>query len=415
MGGNAVARDRSTGQVTAAATRIDFKTFPRQAFIKAVNHALRSINEKFEQRTGSFLWPTDDTLSREQVFLGSSEFVFNVSFSDDLVAQLKPSIGDVDIAVPEEMLDELFEFLISFEGQVIDSPDGRIKYIGQSKASAAEGFPTIHSVFEITQNKTVVRPQIDFVAGKFCDGRPSPFVKFSHSSPFEDLLVGLKGVAHKFLLMSIFRTISERDDLVLLAPSSGTDPDDPGKIKVSRSLKPIRTLGFSVNFGLRSKHIEAMTPSFQFLYYDVQKNAWRAGDLCAVIPKGFKLAVKEIEPSESMYITELDMIYRFAFGVANVKSPTAYEISQMRSFVGLLDLMSSNMTKKVIRKVFRTLCESCLFGNEARKISPHDRFEDEEVKRKIISIFVKRFKFLANERSTIEKMVESFYDRHTFV
>lgn len=341
MGGNACAINHKTKEIIQYAYPIDLTLLNRSKLVQIIEECIKAINDAFKKRYGYYIWFKE--VSFKSFINGSSKHLFNQRISDDWFLKYKKIIGDIDIMFPEEYSEKLFNLLKELENKQITKD---IKYIGQKKESC---YGQINSVFNINNE---FYPQIDFEPVKFVEGEPLDFYKFSHSSDFRDIELGIKGVAHKYLLMNLVRSISDAPDIKVLQKSSGITKNT---LKLSKSFKEKRLLAFSITNGLREKYKKVCTID-NIDYY------------------------KELETSESNYITNKQEIFKKIF--PDLKNYSNY----FESYFGLINLIneSSSINDDIKFKIFENMFNQ-LWGNSAQGLVRNNPNEDFQIKMKIFN------------------------------
>jgi len=145
MGGNVTAVNKYTGEETRA-QKIQLKDIGRSQFINIFIEIFKTMNSQFKSLYNKSIWPDDKILDDGFVFNGSTSFIMNPSFSDEEVMKYKPIIGDIDIMIPEQLKEELWDYLDSLESKEIING---AKYIGSNKLTISSIGEQINSVFLI--------------------------------------------------------------------------------------------------------------------------------------------------------------------------------------------------------------------------------------------------------------------------
>lgn len=392
MGGNTRAINRDTGETIAIADKVDLRQIRRLALRRDVIHLMDAINYLFSKFSHDddhqSLWDKykiHELLDLGKAFNGTSEHIFGMNSVTqfkipvhDLV-RYKPIIGDIDVTVPREKLEKLFHMLAMHEHLSITK---RFRYLGQNKQN--QHGHQINTLFEYypqyypcsTTERSAINIQIDFEGVKYVDGMPDEFSKFAHSSSWEDVKIGIKGVAHKYWLTNVVRSVSEWPEITVLTEKSPAPPDH--RVKKMNGFP--RKYAFSVDRGLREK----LTP----------------------VPEktGF---FKELKPSESNYTTDLKEIFQKIFG----HRPVQEEFENFGSFVGLNKLCKNYLTETKIKKAYQYLLEENLYGYGAQKLSRTSAYEDHAVKKKITDELKEQFPYLCNEPSE-EQLFRTFYENY---
>lgn len=313
MGGNVTALNKATNKETRA-ERVNLQEIPRQEFIHISTELFRFINNDFRNRYGKALWEDDSILDDGSIFNGSTSYIMNREISDEEILECKTTVGDIDIMVPGDSKEILWNYLDSWEGEEI-MPG--VEYAGCNKPTIESIGSQINSVFVINFGTKKVPVQVDFEFTEFENNKPTEWAKFSHSSSFDDAQLGIKAVHHKFLLRALIGGSSARPDLIICTPSS-----TPEKITLTKAKEHMlpRMLKFSVDRGIR----------------------------VAYEPLGVSLNGKEvyrpIPTSRSTFITEIPEIYSVAF--PNSKKT---ETPKIKSFIGIIELMKKYFTSEQIK------------------------------------------------------------------
>ena len=142
MGGNTKAIDRTTGKVVnfmgrpGYADKVDFRQIDRTTFRADVIATIKRLDGLHEESYGEPIWDPrkiNSLLSSGAAFNGSSEHLFNSKISDEDFTRYKSQVGDIDLTIPAERAETLFELL----GTLEQSPilPGKVWYVGQNKKS----------------------------------------------------------------------------------------------------------------------------------------------------------------------------------------------------------------------------------------------------------------------------------------
>ena len=174
------------------AQSIDLTAVERNTIIPKLNQLLLSIDNLYNQTYGEPLWGKK-LLSTGGFLSGSSLHFFNVKgISDEKFVSKKPTVGDIDTMVDKNKEQNLQKLLLAYNEKQI----GPAKLLGFKR-----GNEQFSALWEIDDPKLYV--QIDFEFVEFEKDSPSEWAKFSHSSAWEDLQAGVKGVFHKYLIQSL--------------------------------------------------------------------------------------------------------------------------------------------------------------------------------------------------------------------
>lgn len=349
MGGNVVLGDES-------ASRIDLLKFDRSEIVPILYDALKSINRAFERDTGLSMW--SDSLIASKKFLSGSAFHFFdlTGIEDKKFSTVKKTVGDLDTKVPEALAPFIKKWLDTRQG----STYGDLTLIGYKESIGQ--FITLWKSKALDQNI-----QIDLEQLPFTDGLPTTWAEFSHSSEWEDLEQGLKGVSHKYLL----RALNAKDlkDVMVRMKS--------GKEKTITSAET----AFSAS-GMRQKLEPIMGPHGQEI-----KNG---------LP-----VYRELPTSETGFNTDLDDIFINYFGHA----PSNTEKKQMWSFTGLIDLIKKHFDRSILIKVADGFANT-LWGPGAQSLYRADPEKDLEEKTVMMDYMCQHFGLPVDRWNNIKR---SFY------
>ena len=380
-GGNTRAIDRKTGKTLAYAEKVDLAKIDRSQMRNDFFKMFAILNKLFERKYKTLIWKDFKVVKSGFAFNGSSDAFFDKKISDEEFLKHKPKIGDIDLTIPHEHLKPLFNLLASLEGRKVSK---NIKYLGQNRKSQLGH--QINALFKYTQKDSAAMTQVDFEGVVYDkEDKPNEFAKFSHSSSWEDIKGNFKGVAHKFLLLNIIRGVSAKTKIAVLTPKSPIEP--PEKIRLKKMRRLPTKLTFSVDRGLRTK----LYPVFD----DKGK---------PVMVKGVP-AFKTIEPINSEYKTDLEIIFLMIFK----KKPNSSDMSDFKSFVGLIKLAKKYLTKKQMKVAFEQLITVNLFGSAAQQLERSDSRKDAQVKMAIVVKLMKELSFLKSFKGKIKRLAKAYY------
>ena len=348
-GGNVKIETKSGESVLA--DRIDLTVVSRMELSKKLLLFFHKLNELFEQKFNIKIWTNPYILDNGQAFNGSSEHFFNAAISDKEFKQYKTKVGDIDITVPEDRKEMLHQLLQELEGKKLTSS---ARFVGSKQDTVGEG----HQINSLVNIDNKLNVQIDFEFSSYDEEVPSKFAKFSHSSDWEDIKAGFKGVLHKYLLQSI-ASISEvktEDQAVLLTPASSAN-----NIKITKTF-PDRGLTFkkfSVGRGLRTD-----------AYSTVLK------DDGTPLQVDGRTAYKVKPPTESTYIQDPEQIAKTIFG----PKFTREELPKLNSFVGIIDLCNQYFDEKDKKRLLKDFSRR-LFGQGSQGLERDNPKGDFDIKR----------------------------------
>jgi hypothetical protein len=316
------------------AERIDLKKYDRTKVVKKVGTALAAINAGFKKQVGKPIW--SDSLMKSKKYLSGSAFhFFNDQIDDKTFVKYKNSVGDIDTQVDKNMDADLKDFLTKNKGKDF----GPVKLIG-FKTSAGQHITLWHL------DEPAINIQIDLEMVDFDEkGDPTEWSNFSHSSSWDDMTKGIKGVAQKMLLRALMAP-KLRD--VLIAPKTAR-----GSEKETQSA----THAFSVTHGVRQK----LDPVLDASGKQVQKNG--------------KPVYRELSTAESKGETNLIKMFSYFFD----KAPSSADLKKFESFVGLISLIRTHIQKKDWVKICDGFVNT-LWGSIAQGLYRGDPQKDNEEK-----------------------------------
>jgi hypothetical protein len=305
--------------------------------------------------------------------------------NDEDFVEHKPTVGDIDLTVPHEKLSSIFQLLSKLEGKSI-TPS--ISYIGQNKEEQGAGHQ-INSLFLYApkSSKTPVNVQIDFEGVEYEKGRPDEFSKFGHSSSWDDIKAGVKGVFHKYILRCLARAASTQSDAVVLTPKSPLEP--PEAIKVTKKTAPLSLLSFSVDRGLRANAAQQFLP-----------------DGTPVMVNGMR-AFKELPTSESTYARTKKDIFTLIFG----DEPVGNELQLLDSYVGILQLIADHLDDSQVDAIYLDLIEDKLFG-QGQALDAYNPEVDRSAKMGAVALYREKFPSVASHDKLLEKLQDDYYKKY---
>lgn len=344
------------------AQRMDLTKLNRATLVPTIQQALVAINAGYQKMFKQPMW-APELLASGEFLSGSSLHFFNLAgISTEKFVANKPTVGDIDTQVDQNLADNAAKFLTAATGKKF----GPATLIG-FKPSAAQlitlwGF-----------DNPAINIQIDLEFVDYAEGRPTEWSAFSHSSAWEDIEAGVKGVFHKYLLRAL-STPSLRDVVVL-----------SGKKEVAKKVKTT-DLAFAVTKGLRYKLAPVMDGDQQ-----------RQIDGLPVF--------KEIPTKDSTYMTNLGELAGVFFGADLPQS----EIKMFWSFVGTLQLVKKYFTPEQQAGVIMGFAYT-LFGPSGQEIYRGEPDKDLADKNAALAIMTKTLNIPYN-KTAINKLRKEYYDK----
>ena len=322
-GGNA-----SVGNIRANKT--DIKKFEREYLKNTLLSIFKKLDELYFKSYEEKLFKNLNNI--EEYLTGSSKFLVDASISDSEFVKYKPLVGDVDVSIDSKKIKNLLELLVNNENTLITD---NVVFIGSTKDEIKTNESQINTIFKVTKENNSTNLQIDFEGSEYKDDKPSEFSKFSHSSNWDDIKDGFKGVCHKFLLRALARSISPIKNFIIVTPKSSFV-----NYKISTSNKNSKSfLSFSVSKGLRTKYIP------------VRNNN---GDI--LIINGKKAYKEDLDTSSEKYDKNLVSIFVKLFKV----KPKNNDMILFNSFEGCIELINKYHTKEVKDEIIDNLLDGVM-------------------------------------------------------
>lgn len=377
-GGNVTAVNKATGEETRA-QKIPVKEIGRKEFISTFVQIFKKMNKDFKQKYKKPIWVDERILANGMAFNGSTSFIMDPSLSDDEVMKYKPSAGDIDIAVPDSLKEDLWKYLDSLEGK--DIIPGAT-YMGSNKHTIKSIGDQINSVIMVDfSNGLRGWCQIDFEFLEFEGNNPTEWSKFSHSSSFSDAKAGVKAVHHKFLIRALVGGASIRDDITIVTPSS-----KPDKLKFKKMNSLPRMLKFSVGRGIRIAYEPMLDENGKIMEIN-KKQIYRekpsAGDKYeTIVAEIYKLAFQQLEGNEQ-------------------------DVKLFQSFVGVLELGKKYLNKSQIKNTHDRYIDLLWSssGERGQELEVGNPELDFQVKTSGYQMLIKEWKL----KDVSPKFVEKYY------
>lgn len=316
--------------------------YSRDRILDRLTHLFEGINRDLK------LWATDKH-TIEEYLAGSTVFLFDTRIPVEALIAVKPTFGDVDIQFDKNRTDEVVAWLTSI-------PEiGMFRLVGWLKS--------IDTVVTLWQDQVTKKNyQVDLEMVEFENGIPSAWSKFSRSSDWEDLELGIKGFAHKY----IFRAITAKDLI-----------DTNVQLKTKLVRKNITPVVFSPK-GARKK------------YRSVGINVW-----------------EEIPMDESLLIRDVEDLFELFFdGQAR-----GDEIDLMYSYRGVVELIKRYIDKRDHHAIREGMIH-LLWGHNAQEIVRDDEDADFQTKLVVIEYLEKELNL--GSSLTSDGLILNYY-RDSFV
>jgi hypothetical protein len=376
-GGNLELPNPNDPSTPYQADEIDLKVHNRSFMVGLLDKLLNDINGAFYSKYKKSLW-NPNLLQSKQFLGGSSLHFFNTNgISDKEFAKHKPKVGDIDTQCNKELEPEIRDFLTAYDHKQI----GDTTLLGFS-----QGSEQLNALFQFQDPP--IKIQIDFEFGRYDTetDMPDEWYRFSHSSEWNDIQEGIKGVFHKY----IYRALTS-------AHSSIKHQVDVKKTKTN--IKP-NVRDNDLSFAVASGQGGGLSQKYEpYIHTDPET--------------GEKMTHKDDVPykrlipsAERTYIQNLDKQFYYFFGV----NPEGNDKELQRSFLGTLELINKYIPDPASKEsVFNAFLELCFEPGNAQMITKNDPERDQEIKFAAIDNFVKVCK-LGKLRNTAVEMGKAYID-----
>jgi hypothetical protein len=379
-GGNLVIGD-------VEANKID--TSQRASVVPIIDSALTAINNAYAAaHDGKGLW-NPKLLSSKKFLAGSSFHFFNrTGISDEIFAQRKKTVGDIDTMIDKSKDDDVRQWLSSIAPGTAFGP---ARYVGMDDKDPAQvltlwSFPDI--VIQNSDGKQFpINIQIDLEMKEYEKNEPSDWSKFSTSSSWEDLDVGIKGVFHKFLIQSL-TTLTRKEFLLRKLVGRGK----------ARTLQDVPTTDHMYSFAIKSK----------------EGGGLRAKYDPVIDPSTGEQEVKDDLPvftarETTGYEKNVGKIFQSIFGDKIDPKDIDGMRGQFNSFIGVAGIMKNIMSPEEQTQTVNSFLEK-IYGRGAQGLYANDKEKDAEEKGAAVS---KLFDILEmSPPSGLEQMKQAYYDAY---
>ena len=357
-----------------AAQQINLQVTNRSVIVPILNDLLASINSAYQAQYKQPLW--DPKLLKSQKFLsGSSLHFFNVKgIPDKVFVEKKPKVGDIDTMVDKEKETDLESFLTNNIN----------KTIGPGKLRGFQrGNEQFSSLWELQDPP--IKIQIDLEYVKFDSDEPTPWSRFSHSSDWNDIQAGVKGVFHKYLIQS-FAVLSKID--FILRKQTGR-----GKNKTWQDVPTSDAMfSFAVSSkeggGLRAKYTPVLNPT-------TNEPEMQDG-----------LPVMLALPA-SGYEQDIGKMFQSLFGVKMNPKAAEQLADKFWSFTGLLEVMNKLLEPEEKSRVLGSFLNKT-FGAGAQGLYKNDPQRDSAEKMAAIELLMKTTGAKPPEGMDLEQMRQEY-------
>ena len=358
------------------ADEIDLKVQNRSFMVKLLDKLLTDIDNAFKARNKVPMW-SPELLKSKQFLGGSSLHFFNTDgISDEEFAKYKPKVGDIDTQIDKNLEGQVEEFLNSITNKKI----GDAVFLGFSR-----GNEQYNGLFEF--ENPPMKIQIDFEFGKYNPetNTPDDWYRFSHSSDWDDVKAGIKGVFHKYIYRALAKAAPSEKYIAKMAGA--------GKNKKMTITGPTTDSNFS--FAVASSQGGGARAKYK-PYIDPETGQAKVIDGVPVM--------EPLSSKDSEYIQDLGKQFELFFG----RSPSGEDSQKQQSFLGTLDLMNQYLDtneKQIAVNEFLDI----VFEPGAQMITANDPVRDREIKFAAVDSMLEKLKLGAMRTKAIA-MAKAYED-----
>ena len=357
------------------AQELDLNVHNRTEVVAVLSDLLHGINDAFAQQFKEPLWH-ENSVKAQKFLSGSTMRFFDKKISDEEFVRVKPTVGDIDTQAPDKHEGTIKQFLTGLIGKKV----GNAKFIGFSA-----GNNQYTSMWEVLLKDLPVKLQIDFEYGAHDPktGLPTPWQEYSHSSSWEDLSAGIKGVFHKYIdrALPYASTVSTKYVARVLKKST----------KISDEPVTDSDYSFAVSGqgggGVSRKYVP---------YNDPATGAPMERDGIPVM--------QLLDPANRQYIQNLGQQFEIFFG----RKPKGNDQQLKNSFVGTVELANKYLDDQQRTELFNRFVSIC-FEPGSQMITKGDPARDRNIKMAAIDYMIQNMK-LANPQGMRKQAIKTAMD-----
>jgi hypothetical protein len=330
-----------------------------------VDKMLHSINKHSGHKIFGYGAPS---LASGAAYSGSTAHMMDKTLKDDELRKFKKSFGDIDVMVPHDTEEHLTKALEP------GTKHGKFTVVGTKKLGG--------QVSAIMKHADGKHHQVDFEYKNFDKEtqEPDDFAKFSQNSDISDMKSGLKGAAHKALILALTSRSGQRG--VVEKIKGGKSTYSP--------TTSIKSHTFSQMKGTRVKHIPSLDKDGKQKEHNGQK------------------VYNELGSENASYNTDLSKVHETLFGVPGKEG----DIKAMHSFAGVTKSMKKHLKPEEIRNVVYAFAKS-LYNKRSATHMHANPTQDNAMKvhalRELRKQFPEHFDKLMYDK--ISEKRENYYDK----
>ena len=357
------------------ADTIDLKVHNRAYIVPVLNKLLHNINNAFVKSFKQPVWNAN-LLSNRKFLSGSSLHFFNTDISDDEFTRLKPKVGDIDTQVNVKLRDNVKSFLDQYKGKRIGDATFLGYEVGNEQFSA---------LWELQDPP--VKVQIDFEFVEYGDkDEPTDWAQFSHSSSWEDIQAGVKGVFHKFIIQA-FTGLTRKEFLLRKLVGRGK----------ARAEQDVPTTDNMLSFAVSSKEGGGLRQKYDPV----------------LDQKGKPLVIDRLPVLRARAAEGYDQNIASIFSTIFDKKITPQQMKTMEkkfwSFTGLLEVMNTLLDPDEKSRVVESFIRK-LFERGAQGLYKNDPDRDIAEKSVALDLMIKTLKVKSPEH--LEQMKQDYKDNY---
>jgi hypothetical protein len=340
------------------AQELDLNVHNRTYVVQVLSDLLHKINDTFARQYKEPLWH-EDSVEAQKFLSGSTAKFFDKKISDEEFVRVKPKVGDIDTQAPDKHAETIRDFLSSLIGKSV----GNANFIGFSP-----GNNQYTSMWEVTLDDLPVKLQIDFEYGAHDPetGLPTEWQEYSHSSSWDDLSAGIKGVFHKYI------------DRALPYAANVTTKYVARVLKTSTKISPEPVTDSDYSFAVSGQGGGGVSRKY------VPYNDPNTGE---PMEKDGIPVMQLLDPKNRQYIQSLSQQFEIFFG----KKPTSQDQQLKNSFVGTVQLANKYLDDTERTELFNRFVSIC-FEPGSQMITKNDPVRDRNTKMAAIDHMIENMK-----------------------
>jgi hypothetical protein len=354
------------------AQELDLNVHNRSYVVQVLTDLLHKINDAFTRQYKEPLWH-ENSVEAQKFLSGSTAKFFDKKISDEEFVRVKPKVGDIDTQAPDKHAETIEQFLTGLIGKQV----GNAAFIG-----FAPGNSQYTSMWQVTLKDLPVKLQIDFEYGKHDSetGLPTEWQDYSHSSSWEDLSAGIKGVFHKYI------------DRALPYASSVTTKYVARVLKTSTKISPTTVTDSDYSFAVSGPGGGGVSRKY-IPYNDPETGEPMEKDGIPVM--------QLLEPSNRQYIQNLAQQFEIFFG----QKPNKQDQQLKNSFIGTVQLANKYLDDSQRAELFNRFVGIC-FEPGSQMITKNDPVRDRDTKMAAIDYMIDNMK-LPNAQALRKQAIQT--------